>query len=90
MPVYGSTEGSPPSTQRRRALFAGAVTSCLGLSGVYLGMDDGFGARASQAEDTGETLVDWRKVVVWLAMAVTGVVLWGLAGIALFEALRHL
>jgi hypothetical protein len=53
-------------------------------------MDDGFGARASQANDTGEEAVDWRKVVVWLAMAVIGVVLWGLAGIALFEAFRHL
>jgi len=90
MPVYGSTEGSPPSTQLLRALCAGAVTSCLGPSGVCLGMDDGFGARAPQAEDTGETVVDWRKVVVWLAMAVIGVVLWGLAGIALFEAFRHL
>jgi hypothetical protein len=53
-------------------------------------MDDGFGARASQANDTGEEAVDWRKVVVWLAMAVIGVVLWGLAGVALFEAFRNL
>jgi hypothetical protein len=53
-------------------------------------MDDGFGARASQAEDTGETVVDWRKVVVWLAMAVIGAVLWGLAAVALFQAFRHL
>ncbi len=90
MPVYGSTEGSPPLIQLLRALCAGAVTSCLGPWGVCLGMDDGFSARAAQAEDTGEEVVDWRKVVVWLAMAVIGVVLWGLAGVALFEAFRRL
>jgi hypothetical protein len=90
MPVSGSTEGSLPSTQLLRALCADAVTSCLGPSGVCLGMDDGFGARASHAEDTGETVVDWRKVVVWLAMAVIGAVLWGLAAVALFQAFRHL
>jgi hypothetical protein len=58
--------------------------------GVCPGMDDGFGARASQADASGENAVDWRKVAVWLAMAVMGVVLWGLAGVALFEAFSHL
>jgi hypothetical protein len=53
-------------------------------------MDDGFGARASQADASRENAVDWRKVAVWFAMAVMGVVLWGLAGVALFEAFSHL
>jgi hypothetical protein len=53
-------------------------------------MDDGSGAGASQADAGMERAVDWRRVVVWFAMAVIGVMLWGFAGIALFEAFNHL
>jgi hypothetical protein len=37
-----------------------------------------------------EKAVDWRKVVVWFALAVIGGLLWALAGVALFEAFNHL
>jgi hypothetical protein len=53
-------------------------------------MEDGFGARASHAHPSTSTAVDWPKVMVWLAMAVTGVGLWVLAGVAVFKAVSHL
>ena len=52
-------------------------------------MEDGLGAQASHP-DASTTAVDWPTVVVWLAMVVTGVVLWGLAGVALFGAFGRL
>ncbi|MDX6318504.1 MAG: hypothetical protein QOD35_1904 [Nocardioidaceae bacterium] len=53
-------------------------------------MEDGSGTRAAPADASTSTAVDWPKVVVWVAMAVTGVGLWGLAGVALFEVFSRL
>jgi hypothetical protein len=53
-------------------------------------MEDGFGARAAHADASTTTAVDWPKVIVWVAMTVTGVGLWGLAGVEVFEAFGHL
>jgi hypothetical protein len=52
-------------------------------------MEDGFGARASHSDASTTSAVDEPKVIVWLVMALTGVRLWGLAGVALFEAFSH-
>jgi hypothetical protein len=52
-------------------------------------MEDGFGAQASHPDASTTTAVDWPKVVVWLAMAVAGIGLWGFAGVALFAAFSH-
>jgi hypothetical protein len=53
-------------------------------------MEDGFGAGASHADPSTTTAVDWPKVVVWLAMAVIGLGVWGLGSVAVFEAFNHL
>jgi hypothetical protein len=58
------------------------------LPRCLLGMKNGFGAQASHPHAS-TTAVDWPKVVVWLAMAVVGIGLWGFAGVALFKQFSH-